>query len=438
MEKSEKGRRSGDVTRRDFLKTSAAAGAAALAAGLGTYGAYAAGSDVIKVGLIGCGGRGNGAIRDFLQAATNLKAGVKVIATGDLWLDRAKGAAGGLRNEQKFKEMVDIPEGNAFGGFDNYKKVIASGVDAIVTAAPPGLRPHHVPAAIAAGKHVFMEKPVCVDPWGYREMSKAAETADQKKLTVVAGTQRRHEPKYRETVKRIHDGLMGDVVGGAYYWMGGPVTHNRKREPNMSDIEWQISNWYAWSWTCGDHIVEQHVHNLDIMLWVMQKLPEKAIAVGGREARPEPGNIFDHFGVEFEFPGGIRCHSYCTHLSGAAGRVSEFAVGTKGKSWCGGGIDIFGGQGWNYQGENPNPYVVEHEDFINSILGKGDHYNECQQVANSTMAAVLGRMAAYTGREIKWDWATKASKLKLGPENPEAFGPYEADPVAVPGKTPLV
>ena len=440
MEKPEKtSKGSGEVTRRDFLKTSAAASAAAvLMAGLGTHSAYAAGSDAIKVGLIGCGGRGNGVIRDFLNAAKNVKANVQAVATGDLWQDRAKGAANSLMKDDKFKGMVDIPEERAFGGFDNYKKVIASGVDAIVTAAPPGLRPHHVPAAIAAGKHVFMEKPVCVDPWGYREIVKAAAEADQKKLTVVAGTQRRHQNSYRECVKRIHDGMIGEVVGGAYYWMGGPVTHNRPRGKDMTDIEWQISNWYAWCWTCGDHIVEQHVHNLDIMLWVMQKLPEKVIALGGRQARPEPGNIFDHFAVEYQFPGDIRCHSYCTHLAGSNGRVSEYCVGTKGKSNCGGGIEVFGGQGWGFSGDNPNPYVQEHEDFIRSIKGEGPHFNECEQVANSTMAAVLGRMSAYTGREIKWDWVTKASKLKLGPENPEAFGPYEPPPVATPGKTPLI
>jgi predicted dehydrogenase len=424
------------VSRRDFLKTSAAVGAGVLLSQL-TPVVHAAGTDTIKVGLIGCGGRGTDATRNFLDAAGNVKASVKVIATGDLWLDRAKGAANDLKKNPKYKDMVDVPQDNCFGGFDNYKKVIDSGVDAIVTAAPPGFRAYHVPAAIAAGKHVFTEKPVCVDPWGYREMVKAGEMADEKKLTVVAGTQRRHQNSYIECVKRIHDGLIGDVVGGAYYWMGGPVTHNRPRGKDMSDVEWQISNWYAWSWTCGDHIVEQHVHNIDIMFWVMKKLPEKVIGCGGRQARPEPGNIYDHHAVEFTFPGDIRVQSYCTHFDKAAGRVSEYCVGTKGKSNCGGGIEVFGGQGWGFSGDNPNPYVKEHEDFINSIKGTGPHFNECKQVADSTMGAVLGRMATYTGREIKWDWATKASKLKLGPEKLE-FGPYEADPVAIPGKTPLI
>ena len=427
-----------------------AAGAAGLAIANLAPVIYAASSDTIKVGLIGCGGRGSGAIRQTVQASANIKADVKVVACGDLWLDRAKNMAGGLKGDKdlgkflegkdkKLADVVTIADDKCFGGFDAYKKVLDSGVDAIVTAAPPGFRPHHVPAAIAAGKHVFMEKPVCVDPWGYREMLKAGDMADEKKLTVVAGTQRRHQNSYRECVKRIKDGMIGDVVGGSYYWMGGAVTHNRKRAENMTDIEWQISNWYAWSWTCGDHIVEQHVHNIDIMMWVMGKLPEEICAVGGRQVRPEPGNIFDHFGVEYQFPGGVRCHTYCTHWDGSEGRgVGENCVGTKGRSNCGGGIEVYGGQGWNFDGANPDPYVQEHEDFLNSIQNKGDHFNECKQVADSTFAAVVGRMSAYTGRRIKWDWAAKASKLKLGPENPEAFGPYEADPVAMPGRTKLI
>jgi len=411
----------GPVTRRDFLKSSAAAGA--VAAGLGPY-VYAAGSDVLKVGLIGCGGRGRNAASDCVKSAPN----IQIWATGDAWQDRAAGAGKGF----------NVPADRCFGGLDNYKKVLASGVDAIVTAAPPGFRPIHFAAAIAAGKHVFMEKPVCVDPWGYNVVCKAAEEARQKKLTVVAGTQRRHQNSYRECVKRIHDGMIGDVVGGAYYWIGGPVTHNRPRPQGMSDVEWQIQNWYAWSWTCGDHIVEQHVHNLDVMLWVMRSPPDKCIGVGGRQGRPEPGNIFDHFGLEYEFPGGIRCASYCSHFAGASHRVSEFAIGTKGKTNCSGNIEVFGGQNWGFQGDNPNPYVQEHANFVASIRGTGPYYNEGKQVADSTMTAVLGRMAAYTGREISWKWATSSSKLKLGPANMDAFGPYEADPVAMPGKTPLV
>ena len=429
MEKASK-----QVTRRDFLKGTAAVATTAALAGLGTHYAYAAGTDVIKIGLIGCGGRGGGAIRDCLNATKQSNKNVKVIAFGDLWPDKAKGTMQNLMKEANFQGMVDGSPERCFGGFDNHEKVLASGVDMIVTAAPPGFRPYHFAAAIKAGKHVFMEKPVCVDPWGYRTVVAAAEEAAQKKLTVVAGTQRRHSKRYQATMEELKNGALGKLTGGQFYWMGGPVTHNRPRGANMSDIEWQVSNWYAWSWTCGDHIVEQHVHNLDIMLWAFGT-PESAVGVGGRQVRPEPGNIYDHHAVEYQFPGGVRCASYCSHWPKAAGRVSERVVGEKGTSNCNG--DISGEKKWSFQGEDPNHGVQEHVDLLASITGSGKYWNEGKQVADSTFAAVLGRMCTYTGREIKWDWATRVSKLKLGPEKLE-FGPYEPDPVAKPGVTELI
>jgi predicted dehydrogenase len=416
------------VSRRTFLKGSAAAGAAAMTAGLGARVAWAAGSDTIKVGVIGCGGRGKGATGNCLEAAKTANANVQIWACGDLWADRAKGAG------NQFK----VPEDRCFGGLDNHEKVLASGVDMIVTAAPPGFRPIHFDAAVKAGKHVFMEKPVCVDPWGYNVVCKAADMADQKKLTVVAGTQRRHRTRRRENLKRIHDGAIGKLVGGQCYWRGGPVTHNRPRRPGMSDVEWQIMNWYAWCWTCGDHIVEQHVHNIDMICWAFGTHPESAYAIGGRQSRPEPGNIYDHFAVEFVFPGDVRVASYCSHFPNTTHRVSEKVVGTKGESDLGGGYRLYEGDGWGFKGDDLNPYVQEHVDCLNSILGKEDRWNEGRQVAESTFAAVLGRMSAYTGRQIKWDWATTQSKLKLGPENMNAFGPFEPPPVAVPGQTKLI
>jgi predicted dehydrogenase len=414
------------VTRRDFIKGTAAVSAAVLATGAISHVAHAAGSGELKIGVIGCGGRGRGATGDFLNAAKQLNVPVKIVAAGDCWEDRAKGAGKGW----------GVADEMCFGGMDAYKKVIAADIDAIITAAPPGFRPIHVPAAVAAGKHVFMEKPVCVDPWGYHQMIATHKMADEKKLTIVAGTQRRHSKRYQATIKQVQDGKMGKLVGGQFYWMGGPVTHNRPRKEGMSDVEWQIANWYAWCWTCGDHIVEQHVHNLDIMCWAFGGPPEKCVGVGGRQTREEPGNIYDHFAIEYEYPGGVRCASYCSHWPKGAGRVNERLVGEKGTSNANG--DISGENSWKYQGEDPNHYVVEHVDFINSILGKGPHYNECQQVTESTFTAVMGRMAAYTGREISWKWATGASKLKLGPENMEAFGPFTPPPVAIPGKTELI
>ncbi len=429
------------VSRRTFMKGGAAAGAAAMTAGLGARVAYAAGGDALKVGLIGCGGRAKGAIRDNLEAAKIVGQKVRVVAFGDLWEDRAKGARHATKKwaeEHKMPDAVTADEGHCFGGLDNYKKVIASGVDYIVTATPPGFRPYHFREAIAQGKHVFMEKPVCVDPWGYNEVCQAADEADKKKLTVVAGTQRRHRTRRQENLKRIHDGAIGQLTGGQCYWRGGPVTHNRKRKEGMSDIEWQILNWYAWCWTCGDHIVEQHVHNIDMICWAFGTHPESAYGIGGRQSRPEPGNIYDHHAVEFVFPGGARVASYCSHFKNTTRRVNERVVGTKGESGLGGDYRLYDGKGWRFKGDDRNPYVQEHVDLLNAITGKGEHWNEGRQVAESCMAAVLGRMSCYTGRQIKWDWAVKKSKLRLGPEDIHAFGPYDPPPVAVPGETKLI
>ncbi|HUU91466.1 MAG TPA: Gfo/Idh/MocA family oxidoreductase [Phycisphaerae bacterium] len=415
------------VSRREFLRGTAAVGATALMTGFASHVAYAAASGTIKVGVIGCGGRGRGATGNCLEASKQAGIPVEIWACGDLWKDRA--VSHGKKN--------NVPEERCFGGFDNYKGVLASGVDSIITAAPPGFRPYHFAAAIMAGKHVFMEKPVCVDPWGYNQVCTAADMAKEKKLTVVAGTQRRHEVRRQENLKRIHDGAMGDLVGGQCYWMGGPVTHNRPRGAGMTDIEWQCLNWYAWAWTCGDHIVEQHVHNIDMICWAFNTHPVSALGLGGRQVRPEPGNIFDHHAVEFEFPNGVRVASYCSHIPGGSHRVSERVVGTKGSSGLGGSIE--GENAWKSESKQINPYVQEHIDCLGSITGKGEHWNEGHQVADSTMAAVLGRMCTYTGREIKWDWAVKASKLKLGPENMNtAFGPFTPPPPAVPGKTKLI
>jgi len=369
----------GHVSRRTFMKGSAAAGAAAMTAGLAARAAYAAGSDTLKVGLIGCGGRGNGALRQDLEAAKIVGQKVQVVAFGDLWQDRAKGAMHGVKkwcDQHKMPEAFAADEDHCFGGFDNHEKVLASGVDYIVTAAPPGYRPYHFTAAVKAGKHVFMEKPVCVDPWGYNQVCEAADLAKEKKLTVVAGTQRRHRTRRRENLKRIHDGAIGDLVGGQCYWRGGPVTHNRKRKEGMSDIEWQIYNWFAWCWTCGDHIVEQHVHNIDMICWAFGTHPEYAYGLGGRAARPEPGNIYDHHAVEFTFPGGVRVASYCSQFHNTTNRVNERVVGTKGDSGLGGGYDLYDGEGWRFEGKDRNPYVQEHVDLLNSITGKGEHFNE--------------------------------------------------------------
>ncbi|MGB2614641.1 MAG: Gfo/Idh/MocA family oxidoreductase [Phycisphaerae bacterium] len=413
--------RSEGVSRRQFLKTSAAASAAVLASGLSASYVHAAGSDRLRVGLIGCGGRGNGAARNCAQAAES----VEIYALGDLFPEKI------ARPKEEFK----VADERCFSGFDNYQKVIASGVDLIILATPPGFRPIHFKAAVEAGKHVFMEKPVCVDPWGHREICLAADKAAQKGLSVVAGTQRRHQPAYVETMKRIRDGAIGDLLAAQCYWIGGAVHQDGRQTEGMTDIEFQIRNWYNWCWLCGDHIVEQHVHNIDIMNWAFGAVPEKCLGLGGRQVRQEPGNIWDHFAVEFEYAGGVRVASYCAHLDKAAHRVSERVVGTKGTSDCAG--RIWGENAWQYQGGDVDPYVQEHADLLAAVRS-GAPVNEGRQVADSTMTAVLGRMSAYTGRELSWKWATEASQLKLGPADWSAFGPFEPPPVPMPGQTPLL
>ena len=337
---------------------------------------------------------------------------------------------------EKFPDRVKVPANRRFTGFDNHLKVCAvPEVNLIVTAAPPGFRPIHLKAAVEARKHVFMEKPVAVDPVGVRSVIASSETAAKKGLAVVAGTQRRHQKKYLELMKRIKDGQIGEIVGAQCYWNQGDLWVTL-REPGMSEIEWQCRNWLYFSWTSGDHIVEQHVHNIDVVNWAIGAMPKNIVAMGGREVRkaPEYGNIFDHFAVEFEYPNGVRVASYCRQTNGCAERIEERIVGSKGVAFGYG--EIKGEKPWKFEGEDPNPYVLEHADLVASIRS-GKPLNEGRQIAESTMCAIVGRMSAYTGRAISWDWAMNASKLDLSPAKYE-FGPNPVDPVAVPGTTPLI
>ncbi|MGA2532164.1 MAG: Gfo/Idh/MocA family oxidoreductase [Candidatus Aminicenantales bacterium] len=416
------------ITRRDFIKTSAAASlAAAIPAGLGLY---AAGSDAIRVGVIGCGGRGTGATID----AVNSSPGVEILALFDPFQDRIDGSLKTLR--EKIPAALKVRPEMCFTGLDGYKKLLAiKDINYIITAAPPGFRPLHLKAAIEAGKNVFMEKPVAVDPVGIRSIIASSDLASQKSLAIVAGTQRRHQARYLEVMKRIHDGAVGEVVGGQCYWNQGGLWVIKKT-PQMTDMEWQCRNWLYFSWTSGDHIVEQHVHNIDVMNWAFRATPVKVMGMGGRQVRtaPEYGNIFDHFAVEFEYPNGARVMSMCRQIEGCSDRVEEKIVGAKGSAMGYG--EISGPNAWKFEGDEPNPYVVEHADLIASIRS-GKPLNEGKRVAESTLCAIMGRMSAYTGRAISWDWAMNASKLDLWPAKYE-FGPNAVDPVAVPGKTPLV
>ncbi len=416
------------VTRRDFIKTTAAAGLAAAIPG--NLGLFAQGSDAMKVGIIGCGGRGTGAAID----AMNADPGVEIVALYDPFLDRIDSSLKRLR--QDFSARVKVKPETCFTGLQGYKNLLAiPEINYIVMAAPPGFRPLHFKASIEAGKNVFMEKPVAVDPTGIRTIISAAELAAQKGLGVVAGTQRRHQKRYLELMQRIRDGQIGEIVGAQCYWNQGDLWV-KLREPNMTDMEWQCRNWLYFSWTSGDHIVEQHVHNIDVVNWAFGSLPRAIAAMGGRQVRvkPEYGNIFDHFAVEFEYAGGVRVASYCRQTDGCAERVEEKIIGSKGVAFGYG--EIKGAKPWKFEGEEANPYVQEHADLIASIR-KGKPLNEGRQVAESTLCAIAGRMSAYTGRAVSWDWVMNASKLDLFPANLE-FGPHPVDPPAVPGVTPLI
>jgi myo-inositol 2-dehydrogenase / D-chiro-inositol 1-dehydrogenase len=416
------------VTRRDFVRTAAAASIAA--AFPVNFPVFAAGSDTIKIGLIGCGGRGTGAAIDCMKGSP----GVEVVALGDLVPDRLESSLAALT--KAFPDRVKVPADRRFTGFANYKQVCAlPDVNLIVTAAPPGFRPIHLKAAVEAGKHVFMEKPVAVDPVGIRSVIASSDLAKQKNLAVVAGTQRRHQQRYIEMLKRVHDGQIGEIVSAQCYWNMGDLWV-KERTAGMSEMEWQCRNWLYFSWLSGDHIVEQHVHNIDVVNWAMGVMPKNVLGMGGRQVRTAPqfGNIFDHFAVEYEFPNGVRTASYCRQTKGAADRVEERIVGTKGVALSLG--KIVGNKPWEFKGEEINPYVQEHIDLIASIRA-GKPLNEGRQIAESTMCAIMGRMSAYTGRAISWDWAMNASKLDLSPAKYE-FGPNPVDEVAIPGTTPLV
>jgi predicted dehydrogenase len=370
---------------------------------------------------------------------------VEVVALADLFPERIAKCRADLAREATeqatfaplFKRFT-VTDEKTFSGFDAYQKLLATDVDIVFITTPPAFRPIYVPAAIDAGKHVFMEKPVAVDPAGIRAIIAAADKAKQRNLGILTGTQRRHEGPYLETIARIHGGAIGDIVGGQIYWnQGGLWMH--KRLPEWSDMEWQIRNWLYFTWLSGDHIVEQHMHNIDVANWVLGAHPIRARGVGGRQSRTDPayGHIFDHFAVDFEYENGARIQSVCRQVDGAQGLVGERFVGTKGSSDPQRGR-ILGEQPWERARPATRPptgYVQEHIDFIASIRD-GKPLNEGRQVAESTLTAIMGREAAYTGRDVTWDEIANAT-LDLVPKQ-IAFGPIATPPVPVPGVTKLV
>ncbi|HET6569787.1 MAG TPA: Gfo/Idh/MocA family oxidoreductase, partial [Rhodothermales bacterium] len=401
------------LSRRDFIKTTAAAtvGSSVLLAG-GNF-AYAAGSDLLKVGLVGCGGRGTGAARDAVQSSP----GVQITAMGDLFEDRLDESRKNLK--EAIGDALQVTDANCFTGFDNYKGVLGSGIDMVILATPPGFRPIHFQAAVDAGKHVFMEKPIATDPTGVRSIIASGEAARQKNLSVIAGTLYRRQPSFVEAIKRIHDGMIGDLLGGEEYYMTGTLWL-RERKPGMSDMEWQCRNWYYFTWLSGDHIVEQFVHNIDVIHWVFDANPAKALAMGGRLVRVDPqyGHIYDHFSVEYEFPNGARVEAKCRQMDGTAKRVTNRIIGTKGIADLHTDSSVITSHSGEVLYRHPergnNAYVQEHTDLIASIRA-GEPINEARQIAESTLTAIMGRESAYTGQEITWD-EIAASNLNLLPD----------------------
>lgn len=396
---------SAPVSRRHFLKSSSVVAASAVAAVNFPAILHAQNKQSFNAVIIGVGGRGGGAGVNFLEAAKNLGVDAKIVAVADIFPDKATGAVG----------HFGVPADKCFSGFDAYQKALAvPGVNYAILAAPPGFRPIHFKACVDAGKHTFTEKPVCVDGPGARIMYAAAEEAKKKNLKIAAGTQRRHQLGYIETVKRIRDGAIGDITDLRAYWVnGGPIWHRGMK--GDTDLERQVHNWYHYIWLCGDHCVEQHVHNIDVCNWIMGAHPVKAWGLGARQQLGDkPGEIWDNFAMEFEYANGVRMHSYCGQIKRDFSSVSEAVVGTKGTANPGGNIKPAQGEGWRFRDKAIDPYVQEHMDLINAIINDSD-LNEAKQVTDSTLTAIMGREAAYGGGVVEWNDMLEC-KYAYGPE----------------------
>lgn len=438
-------------SRRAFLQSSAAAvtGGALVGSSLvdlaAAGGVHRQGDETVRIGLIGCGSRGSGAVKDSFVASTfENGVPVKLVAMGDAFDFRLQGAYQSITRSEQFAAMVDVPEDRRFVGLDAYKKVLACDVDMVILATPPGFRPQHFAAAVNAGKHVFMEKPVAVDAPGVRTVLEAAQLAKEKSLGVGVGLQRRHQTNYQETVKRLHDGVIGDIHTLRCYWNGGGVWTDRGREAKRpernSEMRYQVDNWYYFTWLSGDHIVEQHIHNLDVCNWVKNAFPVWAQGMGGREVRTskDTGEIFDHHAVEFQYEDGSRMFSFCRHIPNCWDSVSEHCQGSKGDANIGGArINVNGETPWRYRGERNAPYRQEHFDLMASIKA-GTPYNEAEVGAKSSMTAIMGRMATYGGKALRWEDALN-SEIRLGPEPGFTFETTPPTPfVAVPGISEVV
>ncbi len=436
---------SSTLSRRQFLQTgsSALAGAALLGALPTPTSVHAAGSDLLKIALVGCGGRGSGAASQALKTSGN----TKLVALADVLPEKLEKSLASLQSQHSDK--VEVPPDHQFTDFDGYKKAIAL-ADVVILATSPGFRPMHFAEAVRQGKHVFMEKPVATDAPGIRQLLAAAEEAKKKNLKVGVGFQRRHQRGYVEMVKRIQDGAVGDLTALRCYWDGGS-RDGVERLPDESEMHYQIRNWYYFTWLSGDHIVEQHCHNIDVCNWIKGAHPVRAQGMGGRQVRnaKRHGQIFDHHFVEFEYADGVRMLSQCRQIPGCWTTVSEHVVGTKGSADLIAGRNLFaikGPQPWRFdtkKGRNRDAYQQEHDDLFEAIRS-GKPFNEAEWAGISTMTAILGRMCTYSGQQIEWDEALN-SKIELLPKAfgwdapppvlPDANGFY---PVAMPGRTVAV
>ena len=430
-------------SRRDFIKSSSILVAGGAVAGnlSVAQGAHAFGSDEIKIGLIGSGSRGTGAV----VQAMNSKGPMRLIAMADAFPDRLQASYRSIRG--KHGEKVDVPDERRFTGFDAYKSVLETDIDLVILATPPGFRPLHLEAAIKAGKHVFMEKPVAVDAPGVRRVLAASEQAKHKNLAIAVGLQRRHEVLYKEIIGQLHEGAIGDIILARAYWNGGGVWV-RPRQKNQTELEYQMRNWYYFNWLCGDHIVEQHIHNLDVINWLMNGYPVSAQGQGGRQVRTgkEHGEIFDHHLVEFTYTGGAKLFSQCRHIRNCWNSVSEHAHGSQGRADISGGkiYDAKGQQVWRSRGARGG-HQQEHHDLL-ADLRAGKLPNEGEYGAKSTMTSILGRMATYSGQMIQWKDAIE-SNISLAdvdkytsfqdapPVTPDEFMYYN---IPVPGVTKTV
>ncbi|MFO7669780.1 MAG: Gfo/Idh/MocA family oxidoreductase [Bacteroidales bacterium] len=431
------------LTRRRFVNMSVMGSTATLLLPGGL--AFGKNQDTLKVGLIGCGDRGTGA--GIIDCAAS-SAGIELIAMGDLFEDHMRSAPEKIKaNLQKrglsVKDIYKVTPETTFTGFDANKKVLACDVDMVILTTPPNFRPQHLRAAVEAGKHVFLEKPVAVDPVGVRSVIESAGMAKEKGLSVVAGTQLRRMQAFREAVNRIHNGDIGEITGGQVVRTGGGMLdwmiEEKEQRPGWTDMEYHIRRWLFWTWLSGDFIAEQHVHNLDIMNWILQSHPVKCVGVGGRQVRTgkQYGDIYDHLAVEYEYPNEVRIQYIGSQIDGYPWRGDERVAGTRGSAHLFGNNGIIKGSApWQFEGDQPDPSVLQFTEMIDSIR-KGNPINEGRQIAESTLTALMGRMSAYAGKEVEWDWAMNDSTLDLSPKKME-FGDMPEMPVQMPGVTELI